>query len=54
MDVVLSPRNLENWAGMAKFDGYVKAAKKTIIPIAKCDRALEDAIRGVIMLYKWN
>lgn len=54
LDVVLSPRNLENWARMAKFDGYVKAAEKTIIPIAKCDRALEDAIRGVIMLYKWN
>ena len=53
LDVILSPRNLENWARMAKYDGYIKAAEKTIIPVAKCDRALEDAMRGVIMLYKW-
>ena len=53
LDVILSPRNLENWARMAKYDGYIKAAEKTIIPVAKCDRVLEDAMRGVIMLYKW-
>jgi MoxR-like ATPase len=54
LDVVISPRNLENWARLAKYDGYVKAAEKTIIPIAKCDRALEDTIRGIMMLYKWK
>ena len=54
LDVVISPRNLENWARLAKYDGYVKAAEKTIIPIAKCDRTLEDTIRGIMMLYKWN
>ena len=54
LDIVISPRNLENWARLAKYDGYIKAAEKTIIPVAKCDRALEDAMRGVIMLYKWN
>lgn len=54
LDIVISPRNLENWARMAKYDGYIKAAEKTIIPVAKCDRALEDAMRGVIMLYKWK
>ena len=54
LDVIISPRNLENWARMAKYDGYIKAAEKTIIPIAKCDRALEDAMRGVVMLYKWE
>lgn len=53
LDVIISPRNLENWARMAKYDGYIRAAEKTIIPVAKCDRALEDAMRGVIMLYKW-
>lgn len=53
LDVILSPRNLENWARLAKYDGYIKAAEKTIIPVAKCDRALEEAMRGVIMLYKW-
>ncbi len=54
LDVVISPRNLENWARLAKYDGYVGAAEKTIIPIAKCDRALEEIIRGIIVLYKWN
>ena len=54
LDVVISPRNLENWARLAKYDGYIKAAEKTIIPIAKCDRALEDTIRGILMMYKWN
>lgn len=54
LDVVISPRNLENWARLAKYDGYMKAAEKTIIPIAKCDRVLENTFRGIIILYKWN
>ncbi|MGN1343096.1 MAG: AAA family ATPase [Traorella sp.] len=54
LDVVISPRNLENWARLAKYDGYIKAAEKTIIPIAKCDRVLENTIRGIIVLYKWS
>ena len=54
LDVVISPRNLENWARIAKYDGYVHAAEKTIIPIAKCDRVLEETIRGIIVLYKWE
>lgn len=54
LDVVISPRNLENWARLAKYDGYLAAAEKTIIPIAKCDRVLENTIRGIMMLYKWD
>jgi hypothetical protein len=54
LDVVISPRNLENWARLARYDGYIKAAEKTIIPIAKCDRTLEDTMRGIMMLYKWK
>jgi len=54
LDVVISPRNLENWARLAKYEGYIAAAEKTIIPIAKCDRVLEETIRGIIMLYKWS
>lgn len=54
LDVVISPRNLENWVRMAKYDGYVRAAEKTIIPIAKCDRVLEQTIRGIIQIYKWS
>lgn len=53
LDIVISPRNLENWARLAKYEGYLKAAEKTIIPVAKCDRTLEDTIRGILMLYKW-
>lgn len=54
LDVVISPRNLENWARLARYDGYIRAAEKTIIPIAKGDRSLEDTIRGILMLYKWK
>lgn len=54
LDVVISPRNLENWARLAKYEGYMTAAEKTIIPIAKCDRILEQTIRGILMLYKWT
>lgn len=53
LDIVISPRNLENWARLAIYEGYLAAAEKTIVPIAKCDRALEKSIRGIIMLYKW-
>ena len=54
LDVVISPRNLENWARLAKYEGYVHAAENTIVSIAKCDRVLEDTIRGIIVLYKWS
>ncbi len=54
LDIVISPRNLENWARLAKYEGYIKAAEKTMLPIAKCDRILEESIRGIIVLYKWN
>lgn len=54
LDMVISPRNIENWARLAKFEGYIPAAEKTIIPVAKCDRSVEEAFRGIIMLYKWN
>jgi hypothetical protein len=30
------------------------AAEKTIIPIAKCDRVMENAIRGILRLYDWQ
>ena len=53
LDIVISPRNLENWARLAKYEGYVSAAEKTIIPIAKCDRTMEETIRSIIVLYKW-
>ena len=54
LEIVISPRNLENWARMAKYEGYIKAAEKTIIPIAKSDRVIENSIRGIIRIYKWK
>ncbi|MDU1412800.1 MAG: AAA family ATPase [Clostridium sp.] len=54
LDIVISPRNLENWARMAKYDGYIKAAERTIIPIAKCDRIMENSIRSIIRIYRWQ
>ncbi len=54
LDIIISPRNLENWARLAKYEGYMAAAEKTIVPIAKCDRAMEEVIRGILVLYKWT
>ncbi len=54
LDIVISPRNLENWARMAKFEGYPEAAEKTIIPVAKCDRMLEKTFRSIIGVYQWE
>lgn len=54
LDIVISPRNLEHWARLAKYEEYISAAEKTIIPIAKCDRAMEEAIRGILVLYNWS
>lgn len=54
LDVVLSPRNLENWARVSKYEGFINAAEKTIIPIAKCDRVLEKTIRNILQIYKWK
>jgi len=54
LEIVISPRNLENWARLSRHEGFIKAAEKTIIPIAKNDRALESAIKGIIYLHKWS
>jgi hypothetical protein len=54
LELVISPRNLENWARLARHEGYLRASEKTIIPIAKNDRVLETAIKGIIYLYKWT
>jgi MoxR-like ATPase len=54
-EMVISPRNLENWARLARRGvGYPKAAENAIVPIAKGDRAFEDAIRSIVKRYKWR
>jgi MoxR-like ATPase len=54
LEIVISPRNLENWARLSRHEGFIRAADRTIIPIAKNDRALESAIKGIIYLHKWS
>lgn len=54
LEFVISPRNLENWARMARHEGYLRAAEKTLIPIARTDRPFEDSIRGILKTYKWS
>lgn len=54
LDVVISPRTLENWARMAKYEGYLTSADKTIVSVAKNDKSLADIIRSVISIYKWE
>lgn len=53
IDIVISPRNLENWAKIAQYEGFITAAKSTILPVAKMDRKLEQAILGIINTHKW-
>ena len=54
LDLVISPRNLENWARLARYEGYELAAEHTIIPIAQNDKDMEKAIRTLIGMYKWS
>ena len=54
IDITISPRNLENWAKIAQYEGFITAAKSTIIPVAKMDRKLEDAIMAIIKTHKWD
>ncbi|MCQ2974489.1 MAG: AAA family ATPase [Bacteroidales bacterium] len=53
LDYVISPRTLENWLKLAKYEGYIKSAEKTIIQIAKNDKAFSEVIRSIIKIYKW-
>lgn len=54
LDYVISPRNLENWARMAKYEHYITAAEKTLIPIAKGDPLFAESIRGILRLHRWS
>lgn len=54
LDIVISPRNLENWVRLAKYEDYVSAAERTIIPVAKGDKVLEDNFRALIKVFKWD
>lgn len=44
----ISPRNLENWAKMAKYTTWKKAAECTIIPCANFDEDLEKEIKKIL------
>ena len=54
LDIVISPRNLENWARMAKYEGYINASEKTIVPVARGERSTEDMIRKIIASHSWK
>ncbi len=47
----ISPRNLENWARTARYEGYELAAEHTIVPCANFDTDMEKTIREVLKLY---
>ena len=54
LDIVISPRNLENWARMAVYEGYLTAAEKTILPIARNERSMEEMIRKIVASHQWR
>lgn len=45
---LISPRDLENWARAAKYEGWKKAAESTIVPCANFDEELEQKIRKIL------
>jgi hypothetical protein len=53
-DAVISPRNLESWARLARYQPFESAALHTIIPVAREDEVLAKAILGILKLYKWQ
>ncbi len=52
-DLVISPRNLESWARMSKYLGFVVAAEYTLISTARADRETEKAIRDIVSGICW-
>ena len=54
LDIVISPRNLENWARLARYQDYTEAAETTIVPVARNDKDIEDSIRDIINMFKWK
>lgn len=54
LDIVVSPRNLENWARLAKYVGYREAAENTIISAARNEKAVEKMIRNIIVPHRWT
>lgn len=54
LDIVISPRNLENWMKMCKYEPLEDAAEKTIIPIARGDKDLEIDLKLMIKQCKWR
>ncbi|VWL85953.1 AAA family ATPase [Oceanivirga miroungae] len=53
LEYIISPRNLENWAKLAKYMGYIKAADVTIIPIVKEDEYYKAIFKELIFKEKW-
>lgn len=54
LDIVISPRNLENWMRMCKYESVEEAANKTIVPIAKGDRDLEVDLKLLVKQCNWR
>lgn len=54
LSAVISPRNLENWMRLCKYEPLEDAAEKTIIPIAKGDRELELDLRLMLKQGHWR
>lgn len=54
LDIVLSPRNLENWMRLARYVSIADAAENTIVPIAKGDKDMETDIRLLLKQYHWR
>lgn len=52
-DCIISPRNLEVWARMAKYMGFVIAAEYTLVSTAKSDRDMEEKIRSIVAKIEW-
>ena len=54
LDIVISPRNLENWMRLARYESITEAAEDTIISVAKGDKELELDLRMLMRQYCWR
>lgn len=54
LDIVISPRNLENWMRMSRYVDLIDAAEDTIVPIAKGDKDIETDLRLLLKKMNWN
>lgn len=48
-----SMKHIESWVKLAKYEGYVISAEKTLVPMAGNNEDLKDLIKSIIFEHRW-